>query len=480
MDRKSKKRAAKKSEVDRLSSLPESLLHHILSFLDMKDVIRAGLSSRRLREISTSVPNLHFDICKSDCEEDFVIFVYQTLVLSSAPKIHKFQLRSPCNSDYIPHIDAWIHFAIEKGVRELDLFFLIKHGNDPYELPSSFLKCQTLVSLNLKNCVFKVCNFSRFRKLTSFRLSSKDIREGLVEDLLKKCPLLEDLSIEGYFLCPPMKIRRSSLSSPSSSLRLKRLTIDGGHNESIEIEAPNLQFLKIRSGNVGRCSFGDMVFLREAYIDVSYPPGSTSEFISILESSLQNLRHASVLKLSSTCLQVMPIPTFEDPHSYFFKTKHLILRTRVQKYEIPGIANVLWSSPDLENLVIDLVPSDCICDKECDNKYDFDEREYWESLRATFRCLVHQLKTIKITGFMGGDSLDPGIKGTSFHVKDEQIKVVKFLLKNAMVLKKMTVHVSRPKFVREIQWLEKMLRVTQTLLAFPRASSHAEVLFQNE
>ncbi|KAJ8627883.1 hypothetical protein MRB53_021190 [Persea americana] len=430
MDRKSKKRAAKKSEVDRLSSLPESLLHHILSFLDMKDVIRAGLSSWRLREISTSVPNLHFDICKSDCEEDFVSFVYQTLVLSSAPKIHKFQLRSPCNSDYIPHIDAWIHFAIEKGVRELDLFFLIKHGNDPYELPSSFLKCQTLVSLNLKNCVFK--------------------------------------------------IRRSSLSSPSSSLRLKRLTIDGGHNESIEIEAPNLQFLKIRSGNVGRCSFGDMVFLREAYIDVSYPPGSTSEFISILESSLQNLRHASVLKLSSTCLQVMPIPTFEDLHSYFFKTKHLILRTRVQKYEIPGIANVLWSSPDLENLVIDLVPSDCICDKECNNKYDFDEREYWESLRATFRCLVHQLKTIKITGFMGGDSLDPGIKGTSFHVKDEQIKLVKFLLKNAMVLKKMTVHVSRPKFVREIQWLEKMLRVTQTLLAFPRASSHAEVLFQNE
>lgn len=32
----------------------------------------------------------------------------------------------------------------------------------------------------------------------------------------------------------------------------------------------------------------------------------------------------------------------------------------MQKYELPGIANLLWSSPDLENLIIDLVPSTCI------------------------------------------------------------------------------------------------------------------------
>lgn len=59
-------------------------------------------------------------------------------------------------------------------------------------------------------------------------------------------------------------------------------------------------------------------------------------------------------------MKAMPIPTFEDLHSCFFKTKVLVLRTGVQKYELPGIANLLWSSPDLENLIIDLGRYDCI------------------------------------------------------------------------------------------------------------------------
>ena len=59
------------------------------------------------------------------------------------------------------------------------------------------------------------------------------------------------------------------------------------------------------------------------------------------------------------CMKVMPIPTFKDLQ-FYFKTKVLTLRTGVKKYEMPGIANLLWSSPHLENLIIDLVPSKCI------------------------------------------------------------------------------------------------------------------------
>lgn len=111
-------------------------------------------------------------------------------------------------------------------------------------------------------------------------------------------------------------------------------------------------------------------------------------------------------------------------------------------------------------------------------KYDFDEKEYWESLTVTFPCLVHHLKTIKIINFMGEGRLHSSLKVTNFHEKDEQIKLVKFLLKNAMVLEKMTLHVcNRPKYVKVEQWPELLLRVTQKLVAFPRASSRAEVIF---
>lgn len=79
--------------------------------------------------------------------------------------------------------------------------------------------------------------------------------------------MLEDLVVRDYFYCPSIKIHSSS----SSRSRLKRLTIEGGHNGRVEVEAPNLQILKICSGNVGECSFKDMPLLREACVDISYP-----------------------------------------------------------------------------------------------------------------------------------------------------------------------------------------------------------------
>lgn len=59
-------------------------------------------------------------------------------------------------------------------------------------------------------------------------------------------------------------------------------------------------------------------------------------------------------------MKAMPIPTFNDLSSYFFKAKCLTLSSGLQKYEILGIANLLQRSPDLENLIIDLGPSTCV------------------------------------------------------------------------------------------------------------------------
>ncbi|RWR88403.1 putative F-box protein [Cinnamomum micranthum f. kanehirae] len=456
-------------EVDRLSSLPDHLIHHILSFFDTKHVILLGVLSSRWRDLSTSVPNLHFNYSLDFDDEDyFVRFVDRALLVNSSPNIHKFQLSwLPYNKEYVSHVDAWLRFAMRKGIQQLDFSFPCIY--DSYELPSWFLNCETLVSLTLRNCWIGVSKLVNFTNLTVLYLHYVKLRVGFVEDLLKGCPLLEELTI-----CSSSFVHVKICTS--SSLQLKRLKIKGGYTLRVNVEAPNLQVLKFSSGTFGKFSFKAMPFLREAEVSISYDPDMRKKCIPSLKSSLLNLRNARVLKLCSTCIQTMPIPTFEDLHSCFFKTKVLVLRTGVQKFEMPGIANLLWSSPDLENLIIDLGRYDCIYeDKDCMLKYDFDEREYWESLTATFPCLVHHLKTIKITGFLGEGSR---IKVTSFHEKDEQIKLVKFLLKNAMVLEKMIIHVcDRPKFVKVEQWPEILLGVAQKLVAFPRASSRAEVTF---
>ncbi|KAK2639574.1 hypothetical protein Ddye_027369 [Dipteronia dyeriana] len=47
---------------DRLSSLPEHIIHHIFSFLDTVDVVRASSVSQKWRYLYVSMPHLNFNI----------------------------------------------------------------------------------------------------------------------------------------------------------------------------------------------------------------------------------------------------------------------------------------------------------------------------------------------------------------------------------------------------------------------------------
>lgn len=297
-----KKRSSEELESDRLSSLPEGVLHHILSFLDMKHVVLTSILSRRWRDLSASAPNLLFDGPRNVDKNRFVRFVERSLLLNSASTIQRFQLRFPLyEGEYASDLDAWIRYATRKGVQELDLSFPHNSGDASYKLPSCLLNCETLISLKLTDFEVRVCGFVNFSKLTSLSISWSIIGDGLIEGLLKGCPLLEDLDIWCFF-CHPIKIR--SFSSSSSSVHLKRLTMEGVQNGMVDIEAPNLQFLKIYIGNFVKFCSKDMPLLREANLNFSFVRNSTERCISSLELSLQSLRCAGVLNLCSTCLQV--------------------------------------------------------------------------------------------------------------------------------------------------------------------------------
>ncbi|PIA47915.1 hypothetical protein AQUCO_01400484v1 [Aquilegia coerulea] len=50
----------KSSEEDRISDLSDELIHHIFSFLDMKDVVHTSILSNRWKTLWLSTPNLNF------------------------------------------------------------------------------------------------------------------------------------------------------------------------------------------------------------------------------------------------------------------------------------------------------------------------------------------------------------------------------------------------------------------------------------
>lgn len=309
-----RKRSEEKIEDVQLNSLPDCLLHHILSFLDMKDVIRTSILSKRWRDLSTSVPNLNFNICSAErrnlSEVGFLRFVERALFANSASKIHKFRLRFwRYNEKHVSHLDACIRFVMNKGVRELDLDFTTADNRSiGYKLPCLLLNCETLTSLKLRSCRFTAPDIARFTNLTALSLSCIPFTMVYLDDLLQGCPLLEDLVLVGAWLIFGYMNKYSPFLP---SLQLKRLTMEGTRYSRIFIEAPNLQILKISSGDFDEFSFKDMPFLKEAYLDLSYCilPPKTFRLgpPSCLDLPFQGLCDARVLGLSSACIQVCPM-----------------------------------------------------------------------------------------------------------------------------------------------------------------------------
>ncbi|XWS31138.1 hypothetical protein CRYUN_Cryun23aG0051900 [Craigia yunnanensis] len=56
-----KSKASKESEMDRLSDLPNSLIHYILFSLNTKNAVQTCVLSKRWNHLWTCLPNLNFD-----------------------------------------------------------------------------------------------------------------------------------------------------------------------------------------------------------------------------------------------------------------------------------------------------------------------------------------------------------------------------------------------------------------------------------
>ena len=76
-------------------------------------------------------------------------------------------------------------------------------------------------------------------------------------------------------------------------------------------------------------------------------------FLNHLNLSMLN---CLVLLLLSWCAKVLTILEVKTWLSPLAKRKSLVLDTKLDKWNLPGIANLLQSSPYLEKLVMNLVP----------------------------------------------------------------------------------------------------------------------------
>ncbi|PIA53446.1 hypothetical protein AQUCO_00900197v1, partial [Aquilegia coerulea] len=142
-----------KTDADRLSKLPDKLIHTIFSFLDMKEVVQTSFLSRRWRYTWHSLQSLNFDhsLWKNtrieNKEEEFyrkygfMDFIDRVLLLRDKSSLHKLTLKCWDFCD-VDRIYVWILYAARQHVVILHIeaielpACLVPSDMPPIELPA--------------------------------------------------------------------------------------------------------------------------------------------------------------------------------------------------------------------------------------------------------------------------------------------------------------------------------------------------------
>ncbi|XP_074271622.1 F-box/LRR-repeat protein At3g59200-like [Silene latifolia] len=195
---------------DRISSLPDELLAHMLSFLPT----RCAVGTTRWRHFFTLSTFLSFDdtpcfdggpyVPRFGCLKNidpvqkrrFRKFVEKVLELLQIVPIKKFSL--VCHGDYDKSdINAWVSYAVQKGVQDLDYQVNVQVDHEP---PNDIFMCETLVGLKMigiGDYFLKIPLSACFPRLKILYLEDVSILyNDSVERLFSGCELLQELTQE--------------------------------------------------------------------------------------------------------------------------------------------------------------------------------------------------------------------------------------------------------------------------------------------
>ncbi|CAM0943698.1 unnamed protein product [Alopecurus aequalis] len=240
--------AASRAGGDRLSDLPDCLLHSVLSSLRSRQAIQTSLLSRRWRNVWRSVPCLDVDqrdfllhepeppaYHASDADEHayskahkerhageierrrrrFEDFADAVLLFHGVSPIDACRLHV-ADPDLRADLDRWIRRGLARHPTELHVAY---NGRSHHE-DEDVVRSPTLFSLDSVSGGTGVLSVTT--RLRSLHLSGLTLSKTFVEELKSQCPVLEDLSLLDCEYDYKFQGRIASSS-------LKRLHIQGLH-----------------------------------------------------------------------------------------------------------------------------------------------------------------------------------------------------------------------------------------------------------
>ncbi|GMP58963.1 hypothetical protein CsSME_00022434 [Camellia sinensis var. sinensis] len=292
---------SKKTPIDRISMLPDSLLTHILSFLPIEDAIKTDVLSKRWQYLWTTLPSLLFRLPYPDSIKKFVVdFKY--------------------DSRFSSNVNLWTRFATRNAAEELHLEFHTAdnylHEDVRFVLPQLLFTNSSFTELRFSLCTVMPKGVVCWKLLKKLSIGYVKLNDGVMGKILAGSPVLENLELYYFYGITRLHVVNA---------RLKKLILREFWEEEVymdeeedepysvlEILAPNLPSLEIL-GCFGRtnCWLADVSSLVDATLNCDFTIDDEDlddDFEwhqNISRRLLQSLVHVKNLTLGTWLLQII-------------------------------------------------------------------------------------------------------------------------------------------------------------------------------
>ncbi|XP_009797778.1 putative FBD-associated F-box protein At3g50710 [Nicotiana tabacum] len=327
-------------------------------------------------------------------------------------RFYSQRINRPCNSEMFA-ILRWIHVSTRRNVQELVLSFNL---GEPFELPYCLATCESLqiLKLRLSGNILKLPNHLGFHQLKLLHLEDVELSdEHLTSCLFSKCHLLERLILEECGLGAMALLDIASTSLIYFTLVNDNHYVESYCNWEVKICCPNLKFFKYQAPMPKDIIFENLFSIEDVrifFIDMS---GSREE--NGIYKLIKEVPSTSVLKLCKPTIWDLyeAVRTVRLAPISFYKLKILKLYVDVDEDFMQAMILLLKYSPNLEVLKL-----------WSDENGDWIENLQMHDPDEIIVCLESHLKSIELIGFKDDEN---------------EIELIRFFLKNARVLEKLTI-----------------------------------------
>ncbi|KAL5719554.1 hypothetical protein ACHQM5_012310 [Ranunculus cassubicifolius] len=440
---------------DRITSLPDPIIHHIFSYLKMREIVQTSILSNTWRYLWMSTPTLNFifDEWKPRLSSDkepgkgFLHFV-DSVIHRGTSSLEKLHFSYPMQITAVD-VHGWLLLALARNVQHLflELTCLDEFLELPREVFTSSVtqlkvKCFPKSLIGLPNTV------SNAARVKSMVLKNVKFPDGNDKgELILSCPVLEHLVIQN---CGIGHLKMLSISTPLlERLNLEDLSRMKKASCTVKISIPTLKTL-IVFGQVspGHCNVHycaeNLSSLVSAYVDI-YPSEECDESLIEVLEMVSNVQVLEVTVNSVLVLEDFP-NLLERLPGKFPNLRYVMFSDGCENWSMNSFLNLLEKLPYAETFVWNRHQTFWT------SPFFFKKGKDWEPNlphQSIFSCL----KRFEIWNFRGTEA--------------EQ-KFLKFLLERAFVLEEVVIEKS--------SGMGKKIKELRTkLCSLPRASSNAVI-----